>query len=143
MPRHVLGGLVPEGTVKGRLRGDAVSCLGVQGLRFPSKAHLDMAPPGGVPQGLGQRVRLAPGRPIGQGYLSCRDALAYKDANPPGWRIPDRPPPDEPIPRKRDTVALQPVSCDACRATYHLQCAKLTRVPRHGSWICESCTMTP
>ena len=50
---------------------------------------------------------------------------------------------DEPIPRRRDTIALQPVSCDACRATYHLRCAKLTRVPRHGSWICESCTMTP
>ena len=40
-------------------------------------------------------------------------------------------------------IALQPVSCDACRATYHLRCAKLTQVPRHGSWICESCTMTP
>ena len=49
---------------------------------------------------------------------------------------------DEVIPRKRDTIALQPVSCDACRA-YHLRCAKLTRVPRHGSWISESCTMNP
>ena len=120
---------------------------------------------------------------------------------------------DEVIPQKRDTIALQPVSCDACCA-YHLRCAKLTghgqiwapclsphalwhtpqadwaqgwgseglmvcplpdtwgfvvgvtreggggwgtgpsvgwqgslssstRVPRHGSWICESCTMNP
>ena len=50
---------------------------------------------------------------------------------------------DEPIPRKRDTTALQPVSCDACRATYHLRCAKLARVLRHGSWICQSCGMAP
>ena len=50
---------------------------------------------------------------------------------------------DEPIPRKRDAIALKPVSCDACRATYHLRCAKLARVPRHGSWICESCAMMP
>ena len=75
MPRPVLGGLVLEGPVKGRLRGDAVSRLGVQGLRPPSKAHQDMAPPGGVPQGLGQRVRLIPGCPFGREYLSRRDAL--------------------------------------------------------------------
>ena len=50
---------------------------------------------------------------------------------------------DEPIPRKRDTIALKPVSCDACRATYHLRCAKLAQVPRHGSWICESCALMP
>ena len=40
---------------------------------------------------------------------------------------------DEPIPRKRDTNALELVSCDARRAMYHLRCAKLARVPRHGS----------
>ena len=49
---------------------------------------------------------------------------------------------DDVIPRKRDTIALQPVSCDA-RCAYHLRRAKLTRVPRHGSWMCESCTMNP
>ena len=50
---------------------------------------------------------------------------------------------DEPIPQKCDTIALQLVSCDACRATYQLRCAKLARVPRHGLWICESCAMMP
>ena len=45
---------------------------------------------------------------------------------------------DEVIPRIGDTIALQLVSCDACRATYHLRCAKLTRVPRHGSWIVKA-----
>ena len=49
-----VGGLVPEGLVQGRLRGDAVGRLGVQAVRRPSDAHQNMATPGGVPQGMGK-----------------------------------------------------------------------------------------
>ena len=49
----------------------------------------------------------------------------------------------EVVPRKRHTIALQPVPCDAYGASYHLRCAKLAQVPRHSLWICESCTVLP
>ena len=54
MARNVLRGPVPAGPVEGKLRGDAVGYLGMQGLRSPLQAHQDMAPSGGVPHGLGE-----------------------------------------------------------------------------------------
>ena len=93
MPRHILCGVVPEGAVEGRLGGYARCCLSVQGIRRPAQSNQDVAPAGGVPEGLGQGVRLGAGRPLGGEHLSGRDALAHQDPHPPCRSIPDAPPP--------------------------------------------------
>ena len=64
MARQVLRGVLPEDPFEGRLGGDAVH-LGKQGIRPTPRAHQDMTPAGRVPQGLGEGVRLVPGRPFG------------------------------------------------------------------------------
>ena len=145
--------MVPEDTVEGRLGGYAVRYLGMQGIRPPPQAHQDMAPAGGVPQGLGEGIRLAPGRPFGGEDLPCGDALANQDTHPPGWRIPNAPPPPPPGLQGRPQKACHPqapawarITCcatavrrvsdisttSACHSATVLACA--TRIgPRWGS----------
>ena len=77
MPRRVLSRLDHKGPIQRRLRGDAISCRGVQQLRPPSQPHQDRAPPGGVPKGLSRRVCLVPGRPFRREHLPRRDARAH------------------------------------------------------------------
>ena len=79
MARHGLRGLVPDNPVEGRLGGDAVSRTDKQGIRSLPRAHQDMAPMGGVPHGLGEGVRLVPGRSFGGEDLSRGNALAHQD----------------------------------------------------------------
>ena len=80
---HILRGVVPELAVKGRLGRNTVRYLGLQGIRPPVQANQDMAPAGGVPEGLGKGVRLAAGRPLGEENLSGRNASAHQDGQPP------------------------------------------------------------
>ena len=93
VPRHILCGLVAEGAVEGRLGRCAIRYLSVRGIRPPAQSNQDVASTGGVPEGLGQAVRLGAGRPLGGEHLSVRDTLAHQDPQPPCRSIPDPPPP--------------------------------------------------
>ena len=68
----------------------------MQRLRSPPQANQELAPSGRVPHGRGERVCLAPGHPFGGEDVSCGNALAHQDPQPPGRRIPDAPPPPPP-----------------------------------------------
>ena len=81
-----------EGAFEGQLGRNAVRHLGVQGIRPPAQSNQDVAPAGGVPQCLGQPVRLGAGRPLGGEHLPGRDALAHQDPHPTCRRIPNAPP---------------------------------------------------
>ena len=63
--RHILRGVVPEGAVQGRLGRGAARHLGVQGIRPPAQANQDVALAGGVPECLGEGIRLGAGCPLG------------------------------------------------------------------------------
>ena len=47
---------------------------------------------------------------------------------------------DQPLPKNKETRALLPITCDRCKAMYHLKCIGRTCVPRHG-WACEGCAI--
>ena len=87
MSRYILRSLAPKSAVKGRLGRDSVRYLGVQGIRPPPQAYQDLAPAGGVPEGLGEGDGLGAGRPLGGNNLPDRDALAYQDTHPPNPQV--------------------------------------------------------
>ena len=72
----------------------------------PDPPRQDMAPSGGVPQGLGNGFCLVPGCPFGGEDLSRGNALAYQDP-PPRRRIP-KPPPDSPAGTTPPPIRLDP-----------------------------------
>ena len=41
--------------------------------------------------------------------------------------------------KKNVVGGQQSVTCNICRALYHMSCAKLRFPPKFGSWACESC----
>ena len=68
---------------------------------------------------------------------SSTSALATSPAAPPPTSMCYKC--DNPIPKKTESRALASVSCDICKATYHLRCTGRACMPRHG-WACEGCT---
>ena len=93
MARHVARCLVPKDPVEGRLGGDAIRNLGMQGIRPPPQAHQDMTPEGGVPQGLGEGVRHVPGRPFGGGGFAWQGCPGEPGYPPPSLAHAKCPPP--------------------------------------------------
>ena len=139
--RHIPCGVVPECVVEGWLGRYAVRHLGVQGICPPAQSTKDVAPAGGVREGLGQGVRLGAGRPLGGEYLSGRDALAHQDPHPPCRSIPDTPPPP------RDSKGAPQNACqpDAPACARITRCATAVRrvsvtsttSARHSATVCQ------
>ena len=88
------------------------------------------------------------GAPISQDLTSLPSPFSHKKAKPNGPAASSSSSSsatsamcykcDQPLPAGRDSRALLPVTCDVCRATYHLKCTGRTCMPRHG-WACEGC----
>ena len=48
---------------------------------------------------------------------------------------------DNPITKNVASAGQRLVTCDVCHAIYHLSCAKLRFLAKHGLWACETCMM--
>ena len=141
--RHLPHGVVPEDPVEGRLGGDAVRHLGMQGIRPRPQAHQDMTPAGGVPQGLGEGVRLVPGRPFGGQDLPGGEALANEDTHPLGWRIPNALRDSKGAPKKACHPEAPAWACITCGATAVRRVSNSAPRPRATWRPCASAGARP
>ena len=140
MSRHILHGVVLERAVEGRLGGDALRHLGVQGMRPPAQANQDVAPAGGVPEGLGEGVRLGAGCPLWGGefvWPGCPGAPGY----PPSLLAHPRcPPPRDSKGAPKKACRPEAPACariTRCATTMRRVSEINTTYARHSATVCQ------